>query len=356
MWALCIGNVYAQTCLTPEQYGGIASDNKDDTNAIQLALTAASTQGGCVFLAPGTYETTAPLVLNWAVGFPKIWGMQGSGYATVLRASISESGRAALELLGESNTKSVKFTLSNFRIRMYGGSPGSYCLRVGDAKDAFVAEHMHFDGPNAVLLKVGSSASYAQINTTFRHSVFSANYNKEWYADETDATVYAVRAETAGAFWDNVLFESCTFYGVVQPRGWVVTIRDSQFSVSPSRPSFHSDAIFLSVGSLTVTDSYFEDYKNAIEGSDAVGPIGRIIVERNHFSGATNSSVKATRVVDIARSNVGYGIGFVLIQNNSIRRHQHAAFDPLRLRSIALFKVEYNIDMEAKNGRIVGAE
>jgi hypothetical protein len=286
----------------------------DSTAALQAALDAGDV------LLDGTYKTSAPLrVTHSLVG----WGK----YPTLV-ATITEPGRAAIECLGEGNTGANSARLENFRIALTPQShKESWCLRAGDCR-GFAAKRIICDGPNGLRLRVGSSASYAQIDTVFDQCRFASNYAAQWWANDDEAQAYAVAPESAGAAWDNVAFRSCTFQGLVRTRAFVVLFDCCQFSTNPKRqhqngtPWGHN--LWVPIGSATVRDCYFEDHDTAIEIAPGEGPIGQVLVTGSRFSGITNYGIDSEVGVWLTSYGAAFPVGYVGVRDSEFGR-QYAA-------------------------------
>jgi hypothetical protein len=293
----------------------------DSTAAIQAALDA-----GDVVL-DGTYKTSAPLrITHSLVG----WGK----YPTLI-STILEPGRAAIECLGEGNTQANSARLENFRIALTPQSHReSWCLRVGDCR-GFAAKRIICDGPNGLRLRIGSSASYAQIDTVFEQCRFASNYAAQWWANDDEAQAYAVAPESAGASWDNVAFRSCTFQGLARTRASICVFDDCQFSTNPKRqhqngtPWGHN--LWIPIGSATVRDCYFEDHDTAIEIAPGEGPIGVVSLDACRFSGVTNYGIDSEVGVLVNDYGTGMSAGSIVLRDCQFGR-QYAA----RVRRVSL--------------------
>lgn len=293
----------------------------DDTHALQTILDYASNYGGVVYLPKGIYKTTKPLTIQWTANpeqgkpsRPKINGIVGGGDNTTILGTIQEHGRGVLELLGESNLYAVNMKISDFIIRMSGGSAKAYCLRVGDCKEFFSAERIKCYGANGLLLKI-DGLSWAQISTLFKQCSFRSNYNKEWYSAETMAEVFAVRPESDGARWDNVRFESCLFGGLVETRASIVAFDNCQFSTPVERPNTdrnYANSLAIRLGSAVVRDCYFEDHHTAIEINPTLGYIQHVLIEGSRFSGRNNGPKLSQFAITISGTN---HIGKVSVNN-----------------------------------------
>lgn len=313
-----------------------------DWAALQTALNKAANTGEGVYAPTGRYKTGLPLTLKWTAtpevglpSIPKLSRFVGDGDNTIIEGTISTSGRAILELLGESNTYSVNTKISSFKIRMRGGSSGSYCLRVGDAKESFSAYQVKCQGANGLLLKISSSSSYAQMNTYFEECTFRSNYALEWYADDAQAEVYAVTYESGGAKWDNVKFQSCMFGGLVETRASSVSFDSCQFSTPVTRPTTSrnfANNLSIRIGNASVRDCYFEDHHTAIEINPSLSQIDFVTIEGCRFSGVNNSPETLSKYgVYIAGTN--NRLGSVKINNcafgdvdvNGVRLYEQAS-------------------------------
>ncbi|HZD59522.1 MAG TPA: glycosyl hydrolase family 28-related protein [Anaerolineae bacterium] len=294
-----------------KDFGAKGDGETDDTTALQSALETAASKGGWVYLPKGQYITSAPLQLNFEQeNWPLLAGILGEGYQSCIRSKITGPGRGALELLGTSNTNAVPMEIKDFRILQLAGSDlDSYCLRVGDTKEAFLARRIWCDGVNGLALKISASADYAHINTRFEQCAFRTNYDNWFWANDADAQAYAVKSESGGAYWDNVVFDSCTFSGCVMTRANTLNFSNCRFNTNPNRnPSDgYGFNVYITLGSASFTNCYFEDHHTAIYAGPWTSHIGVVNIDGCSFTGSTNfpgaKSQYAVRTYDPANGN-----------------------------------------------------
>lgn len=291
----------------------VAGDEQDWC-AIQSAINDACMNFGVVYLSTGTYHTNKELTVKWTASpqtglpsTPNIEGIYGDGWNSTIVANIADAGRGALEWLGESMPYSATGFLRDFAITVNGGSNQSYALRLGDANHV-ECDHLQLQGANALMLKIGGSSSYAQINTNFKDCRFVGNYGNLFWSNDNLAQCYAVNYESGGAIMDNVRFESCFFYAMVVPRGSQFQFDNCQFSVNPNRPAPYCNPIFLTVGNMSARDCYFEDYVDAVHIDAGTWYVGSCILDNCRFSGKSNYQVGG---------NTYYGNAIVNIINDT---------------------------------------
>lgn len=85
---------------TPQDYGAAGNGTTDDTAAIQAALTAAPL-GGIVYLPPGTYATSAPILIPPQV---TLWGSHSShidSTTCAIKPLVSFSGAAVISVVDQ---------------------------------------------------------------------------------------------------------------------------------------------------------------------------------------------------------------------------------------------------------------
>lgn len=314
-------------------YGlNVAAGDEMDRAACLAAMYHAANTGRPIHLPIGTYLTASPLTLNWTgtpisgqPNHPKVTRMFGDGNQTIIKGTIATAGRAVLELLGTDNGNAVNIELSHMTIKMSGGDPGAYCLRIGDCWGWTKGYRLECEGANGCLLKVASSVSYANLNTHFEQCNFWSNYGMEWFADDDDATVFSLKVETDGSYWDNVRFSSCLFHGLCLPRAFIVEFDNCQFFVNPGRtPDFaypYNVNLFVTLGTLKVDNCYFEDHDIAIQAAPYTADIRGITITNSHFTGATNFVGKScSRAISIYTGPNG-SVGPVIIEGNKIGCH-----------------------------------
>jgi hypothetical protein len=325
------------------KFGAKGDGVANDTAAIQAAIDYACANGGVVYIPYGTYKTTSPLTISYSsTSTPLIGGIVGQGHGSVIYATIADAERAALEITGTSNVYSAKMSISNFRIRLKNGSAQSYCLRVGDAKE-FLAEHITCDGANGIKVKISSSASYAQISTIFRQCAVQTNYNNEWYANDNDAEVYAIRSESGGASWDNVKFQSCSFFGLVQTRATIVNFDTCLFMTNQLRPittnNFNS-CVAITIGSATFNSCYFEQYRSAIFITPVTADIYNVSINECHFTGTfTKGATTFTSTYGVQITNGAFKVGFVEVDKCRFGTHLTSVIDNTNTNPVFLSRI-----------------
>lgn len=268
-----------------------------DFVAIQAALWTAANSGARVWIPPGLYQMgSRTLRLSWTAtpiaGQPQrpiLGGIFGAGHdATQLAWDGLGDGAVALELLGESNPYAVRTHIQCFRIYHYATChQRAICLRVGDCKELFSAYRVFCEGANGMLVKIASSATYAQMCTNFVECKFDANYGYQW-GDNTAGEFYSVFPDSGGAFWDNVKFDSCEFGGLVYTRASIVSFFNCQFYSNARRATIYDSCIYAPIGRVNARDCYFEDYRVAILLTNGIYDNRGCTIVGNHFSGTTN--------------------------------------------------------------------
>ncbi|EJD6614052.1 hypothetical protein M0L22_RS11825 [Providencia rettgeri] len=254
----------------------------------------------------GEFFVNEPIVMHRsATESSGLYVIEGAGDNTVIYGEIDEPNRAVLEITGESNPISNRKEISNFKIRMRGGSKSAYCLKVGDVKESFKADRIICQGANALLMKTGLS-SWAQMGTLFVQCSFRSNYNLEWGSEET-AEVFAVNYDGTGAKWDNVVFLSCQFAGLVEPRASVVDFIGCNFLTSAKRPTTtrnFANNLAIRIGSANVRGCYFEDHRVAIEVRPQNNIVNQVTITGCRFSGVSNTSENPSELaIEIAGNN-----------------------------------------------------
>ncbi|EJD6612295.1 hypothetical protein M0L22_RS02840 [Providencia rettgeri] len=254
----------------------------------------------------GDFFVNEPIVMHRSASENSgLYVIEGAGDSTTIIGEINEPGRSILEITGESNPLSNKKSISNFRLRMKGGSGKAYCLKVGDVKESFKAEKIICHGANGLLLKTGL-ASWAQMGTVFSQCSFRSNYGEEWYKEE-EAEVFSVYYDGNGAKWDNVMFLSCQFAGLVEPRASVVEYALCNFLTNARRPTTtrnFANNIAIRIGSASIRGCYFEDHKVAIEIRPTNNIVNQVTITGCRFSGFSNTSnEKSELAIEIAGTN-----------------------------------------------------
>jgi hypothetical protein len=313
---------------------GIVAGDENDYAAIKAAFQVATETGVPVYAPTGKYEcgsrtfgfqvtyTDNPIFDQ--VGATKFDCLEGDGFQTQIHMTVTGSGRGLLELLGSSNGASVCAGLSNVRLYCKPGSHlQSVALRVGDSSCGIDCHRVFCHGANGALLKIASSTSYAQINSRFSQCHFWGNYLGLHWADETTCTAFSVKAESGGAFWDNVEFDTCLFQGTLVTRASICVVQNCQFVSNALRADAvgvpYSANVFLGCGKFESRSSYFEDHKYAIFAIDGEASIRGLLITGSHFSGVNNAIGAPDPTNAIACGNTGnFGFGLVTLINNSI--------------------------------------
>lgn len=266
-------------------YNPSSGAGNDDTNAIQRACDIAVNYGGRVYIPAGYYKTTAPITMSWTASpsnglpnYPKVCTVYGDGgmgpvaastyAATVIFCTALSSGRGVFEFLGESNGLATRAKIEDLQIVMKGAlgspagatDPGAYCLRFGDAIN-FEASRMVLNGANGVLVKISSSASYAQLGSLLRQLYIYTNYGNEWYTvNDANANLAAVGVESGGAFWDSFRMEECNVYGTVITRASIAVFDGCTFATNAARNNGYNYCVSVGYGAARFSNCYFEDY------------------------------------------------------------------------------------------------
>lgn len=303
----------------------IVAGDPRDWAAIQCAVWKAANTGERVYMPPGLYRMgSKTLRLAWTgtpiTGQPQrpiIGGIFGAGHdATQLAWDNLGAGAVSLELLGESNPYAVRTQIANFRIYHYPTcNAGAVCLRVGDCKELFSAYRVFCEGANGMQLKIASSATYAQLCTHFVECKFDANYGAQW--TQTGGEFFSVYPDSGGALWDNVLFDSCEFGGLVYCRAILATFLNCQFYSNTRRAAVYDGCLYAPIGRVTCRDCYFEDYRVAVLLTNGISDNRGALIDGCHFSGTVNDvgAPLAKHAVQI----IGFGVnklGMFTITNN----------------------------------------
>ncbi len=312
----------------------VEAGDYNDWAALQGMLLVAASTGRACYIPTGIYHTNKPLTLSWtatpisgAPSAPAVTKIYGDGYSSQIKGALTDAGRAVLELLGESNGNAVNCEVSHLRLSMNGGNAGAYALRVGDSWAGIYCHRVACEGANGLAFKVASSISYADLNAHFSQCRFMSNYGAAWYPDETLATVFSVFAETGGSYWDNALFESCLFEGLVVPRAFVLNFHNCQFYTNATRlPDFaydYSQNVFVTLGTANFLSCYFEDHTVAISAVPFTADVRGISIRDCQFTGVTNLGGTASRAISIYAGPNGQ-IGTCVIENNKIGSEYYA--------------------------------
>jgi len=99
--------------------------------------------------------------------------------------------------------------------------------------------------------------------SSFRNCYFRSNTDNGWFANDTGTTQYAVNPLSGGAFWDNVAFYNCEFWGTVYTRATACVFSACLFGVDPKRASGYNSAAVVGLGSATFHGCYFEDQRSS---------------------------------------------------------------------------------------------
>ncbi len=289
---------------------GLTAVAGDETDwaAIQALLLTCGISGNPANLGPGTFLTNKPLTMAWippSGGPPPVTGqpaipllglIRGAGEkATTIRGLISSAGRGIIELLGYANFNAVKCELSDLTIiAQVGSSLTSWCLRVGDAFDGFLARNVYCQGINGVDLITHAIdvIGYSHSDTRFEGCAFFCNYFGEYISNEATAAVLAVGYESTGGKWDNVTFASCYFFGSVCPLANTLLFLNCVFATDQNRPVVaahnYNACLDLRVGQATLIECYFEDYDTAVYVKATAGDVRGLTILGGWF-GATNN-------------------------------------------------------------------
>lgn len=303
----------------------IVAGNERDWAAIQCAMWKAAVTGEAVYIPPGLYRMgNKTLRLAWTAtpitGQPErplIAGIYGAGHdSTQLAWDNLGNGQVSLELLGESNPYAVRTEIQDFRIYHYNTcNAGAVCLRVGDCKELFSARRVFLEGANGMLLKIASSSTYAQLCTHFVECKFDANYGAQW--TQAGGSFFSVYPDSGGALWDNVLFDSCEFGGLVYCRAILASFYNCQFYSNTRRATIYDGCLYAPIGRITARDCYFEDYRVAILLTNGISDNRGALIDGCHFSATVNDvgAPLAKHAVQI----IGFGVnklGMFTITNN----------------------------------------
>jgi len=231
------------------------------------------------------------LLVDYKTTGSRLSAIAGAGISTTIIGTHVPAGHAVLELLGFDNVHAVNCELKNFQIAEDSTcSPQSYAMRMGDANSGFSAERMIFRGANGVLLRISSSASYAQLCTVFRSCTMQSNDGQLWGLESAikDQPFYSLGSESHGAQWDNVLFESCFFEGLVSCVANTIEFDNCQFTSDASRGEVYGCGAEVLVSCATFHDCYFEDHYAAVRIQPVIAEIRRISIYDCFFSGNAN--------------------------------------------------------------------
>lgn len=306
----------------------IVAGNERDWAAIQCAMWKAAVTGECVYLPPGIYKMgNKTLSLKWTAtpitgqpARPKMGMLYGAGHgSSEMVWSNLAAAQISLDLTGESNPYAVQTHLRMFRIYQDATcNAGAVCMRVGDAKELFSAHRVFCEGANGLQLKIASSVSYGQLCTHFVECKFDANHAYQW-GDNTGGTFFSVYPDSGGAFWDNVLFDSCEFGGLVYCRATIATFFNCQFYSSAKRAAVYDGCLYAPLGRVTVRDSYFEDYRVAVLLTNGISDLRGATIEGSHFGGTTNDV--GAPLAKYAIQVIGFGVnklGLISICDNTL--------------------------------------
>jgi hypothetical protein len=267
-------------------FGAKCDGVTDDTAALQLTLNIASIAGQNVFHPGGDCKITAPVTLTEYTGsvrkmWPNIIGV-GAGIdksASRIVAYNLPANRSAVELVGDSNGWVTNSSLVNIEINAEHSSnhDASFALTVGDAR-GFLAQRVKIRGKNALKLRCGSynngQTTYSMISTVFQQCEIFATIPKGW------AVAHEAFFETllAVAGYDNIHFKNCLFKGITNVNSFTAVIDNCMFfngltngtttfstgSLAGMTIDFSTSLWISSGNNVTVTNCYFEDYKNGI--------------------------------------------------------------------------------------------
>lgn len=298
----------------------VAGDQRDYA-AIQSALWVAANTGQYVFIPPGTYRLNRPLRLNWTAtpitGQPErplIGRLFGSGPGTILRGYGIASGRAVLEMLGESNGYAANISVENLVVEQdVTCDIASYCLRLGDGYCGISLFRVICKGINGLLVRVASSLTYAQICFLAVECQFWSNYGLAWGADDASMTAYSVDSETGGALWDSVMFQNCFFWGQANTRATTLKFETCIFVTPPARAV--PDNVVVYLGAAAFDNCYFEDHRIGIVSFSNLSEISSLTVRNSHFSSANNLVPPANAASAIQSARGMYEHGPITIAN-----------------------------------------
>jgi len=160
------------TVLDVRTYGAIGNGVTDDTSAIQAAITAAVTNGGTVFLGPGTYKLTAALTIAMLAPTVNI-RIVGSGTATILaQATVG----ADIFKVGTNGAEHA----DNLYICDLMTTGGRYALNLNNALQG-VFERLTFATPVVGIYLQGTNESHTfrniQITGASLHGIWGGNLN-----------------------------------------------------------------------------------------------------------------------------------------------------------------------------------
>ncbi len=275
-----------------------AGDEKDWA-AIQAAWYKAANTGAQVYIPSGTYYCNRTLTLTWTATpitgqpqTPLLSNIFGDGVASIIYATAGAAGEGAVQLLGESNGHAVNCKMSNLTVQQDPACHKySFCLRLGDGYVGINLDRVICKGAQALALKVASSVSYAQLSFKASQCQFWSNWNHGWGAD-AGLDVYSVVPESGGSYWDNVLFESCLFWGQVDCRSFDLKFLQCIFATPPDRALPYNSTVYL--GCAEYDSCYFEDALISIATLSNLAPITTISIHGCHFSSNNNLTPPAT--------------------------------------------------------------
>ncbi len=323
-------------------YGLSASAGDEwDTVAHRAALLHSSNTGRPVYSPHGTYRIDSPLQLNWTgspisgqPGSPKVSRWFGDGSMTQLVGYGIAAGRGIVELLGVSNILAVNIDLSTLDIIADTScNVGSYCLRMGDAKQSFSGHRLRLFGANCLRLKTASVSSYANLCTSFENCTFISNYQNGWGADSGfsgGAVDHETVAGPTGTWADAVRFASCLFGGRVKSRAYTALYENCLFYTAATRPAPYNYSLDVTYGAATLNACYFEDHHTAVHVQPTEGYIQNVTLTGCLLGGSPiYGATYGVRAIG-DNTKIGNGIGHVTLlgcEFDSNYSSQQVSFD-----------------------------
>lgn len=295
----------------------VAGDERDFA-AVQSMIWVSGVTGKEMYNQVGTYRINRPVIERWSAtpipgqpAVPLMCRFSGAGRGTVFKGYGIAAGRGVFEFLGESNGYAVNLEFAHIQIEQDAScSKYSFCIRAGDGYCGIHLYRVICKGAQALALRVGSSFSYAQICFLATQCQFWSNWANLWGPD-AGLDVYSVSPESAGSYWDSVLFEACFFWGQVDTRAFSLKFLLCIFVTPPMRALPFGSVVYL--GTATYDTCYFEDSLISIATLSNNAPITNISIYDCHFSSNNNLTPPATVQSSIQSARGTYEHGPVTI-------------------------------------------
>lgn len=345
-----------------KSYGAKGDGVTDDTTALQTWLNDVALNGGIAYLPHGQYKITAPIVVDWSHhgGNPRNFLQRligdgctsyESGYdnSCIVAYNIG-ANRGALEFISDGNTWGTQVQISDIGIYCESScDPMSFCLFYGDSRH-LALNRVKMKGYNDILVRCGSKVvdssgkvtdSYEHICCTIEHCDLITRGTKGFSLLPESVLVpkaasmldtLSLRDSFIGGVFtvhcNNFSAESCTvtIAGMKDKLNTVVDENMGKFN--GYQIDYATGFFIIETASTIIKNTYFEDYKRAIDIAPICGNIRNVLIEGCYFNpgsnqvGSDDKSIESDYGILIRKGKSGAKVVYTEISHN-VFRHVH---------------------------------